>query len=208
MYSSEELRGLFWCLFSKLRSNEGNKYQNNTRVGPETVLHESTYIILFLTRCNKTINDDKNDDHYISSCLARASLARFSFCWWRHNRLLMTSQWPDNCDAITWIVISYLLDIDFIHGEIHDRSCKKTIYPYITGSIPWRGGNRMIPSVSMKSGKLDYWQQTTKHNKTWFVCIILWINIMKCGDMWKLISSGADNMNKTKQSKTKLWPIV
>ena len=24
-----------------------------------------------------------------------------------HNRLLMTSQWPDNCDAITWVVISY-----------------------------------------------------------------------------------------------------
>ena len=25
---------------------------------------------------------------------------------------------------ITWIVISNLLDIDFIHGDIHDRSCK------------------------------------------------------------------------------------
>ena len=31
----------------------------------------------------------------------------------------MTSQWPDNCDAITWIVISNSLDIDFIHGDIH-----------------------------------------------------------------------------------------
>ena len=49
------------------------------------------------------------------------SLARFLFCWWRHNRLLMMSQWPDNCDSITWILISNLLDIDFIHG----RSCKK-----------------------------------------------------------------------------------
>ena len=37
----------------------------------------------------------------------------------------MTSQWPDNCDAITWIVISNSLDIDFIHGDIHGRSCKK-----------------------------------------------------------------------------------
>ena len=55
----------------------------------------------------------------------RVSLARFSFCWWRHNRLLMTSQWPDNCDAITWIVLSNSLDIDFIHGDIHGRSCKK-----------------------------------------------------------------------------------
>ena len=25
-------RGLFWCLFPELRSNEGNKHQNNTRV--------------------------------------------------------------------------------------------------------------------------------------------------------------------------------
>ena len=36
----------------------------------------------------------------------RVSLARFLFCWWRHNRLLMTSQWPNNCGAMTWIVIS------------------------------------------------------------------------------------------------------
>ena len=55
----------------------------------------------------------------------RGSLAQSTFCWWRHNRVLMTSQWPDNCDAITWIVISNSLDIDFIHGDIHGRSCKK-----------------------------------------------------------------------------------
>ena len=60
-------RGLFWCLFPELRSNEGNKHQNNTRVSAETVRHESTYIILFLTRHNKSINDDKNDDLYTSS---------------------------------------------------------------------------------------------------------------------------------------------
>ena len=47
------------------------------------------------------------------------------FCWWRHNRLLMTSQWLDNCDAITWIVISNSLDIDYIHGDTHDRVYKK-----------------------------------------------------------------------------------
>ena len=54
----------------------------------------------------------------------RVSLARFSFCWWRHNQLLMTSQWPDNCHVITWIMISNSLDVDFIHGDIHGRSCK------------------------------------------------------------------------------------
>ena len=55
----------------------------------------------------------------------RVSLARLWFCWWRHNQLLMTSQWPDNHDAITWIVISNSLDTDFIHGDIHGGSCKK-----------------------------------------------------------------------------------
>ena len=50
---------------------------------------------------------------------------RFTFCWWRHNRTLMTSQWPNNCNAITWIVISNLIDNDLFHGDIHGRSCKK-----------------------------------------------------------------------------------
>ena len=130
MYSRGELvyaptRGLFWCTFPELGSNEGNKHQNNTRVSTETVRHESTYIILFLTRHNDSINDAKNEDLH-TSC--RVSLARFMFCWWRHNRLAMTSQWPDNCDAITWMVISNELGVDFIHGDIHDRSCKKVWY--------------------------------------------------------------------------------
>ena len=113
--------GLFWCLFPELRSNEGNKYQNNTRVSAETVRHESTYIISFLTRHNESINEYKTTRF---THRPRVSLARFSFCWWRHHRLLMTSQWPDNCDAITWIMISNSLDIDYIHGDIHGQSCK------------------------------------------------------------------------------------
>ena len=40
--------GLFLCLFPVLRSNEGHKHTNNTRVSAETVRHESTYIIIFL----------------------------------------------------------------------------------------------------------------------------------------------------------------
>ena len=35
--ASTPTRGLFWCLFSELRSNERNTHQNNTRVGTETV---------------------------------------------------------------------------------------------------------------------------------------------------------------------------
>ena len=55
----------------------------------------------------------------------RVSLTCFSFGWWRHNCLLMTSQWPDHCDAITWIMISNSLNIDFILVNIHGLSCKK-----------------------------------------------------------------------------------
>ena len=44
---------LFWCLFPELRSNEGNKHQNNTWVNAETIRHESAYIILFLTWHNE-----------------------------------------------------------------------------------------------------------------------------------------------------------
>ena len=63
------MRGLFWCLF---QSNERNKYQNNTWVGAELVCHESTYIILFLTGHNESINEDRNDDLNTSSpCLTR-----------------------------------------------------------------------------------------------------------------------------------------
>ena len=41
--------------------------------------------------------------------------------WWRHN-------WLGNCDAHTWKIICNLLDLDFIHGDIHGRSCKKHIH--------------------------------------------------------------------------------
>ena len=72
MYSSDELcsaltRGLFLCLFPELRSNEGNKHKNKTRVSAETVRHESTYIILFLTRHNDGNNDDINNDLHTST---------------------------------------------------------------------------------------------------------------------------------------------
>ena len=80
-------RMLFWCLFPQLRSNEGNKHQNNTPVSAETVRHESTYIILFLTRHNESINEDQNGDLYTSSqCLSFRSADDVSIdCWWRYN---------------------------------------------------------------------------------------------------------------------------
>ena len=50
-----------------------------------------------------------------------ASLDLFTFWWWHLN-------WLGNCDAHTWKGIFNSLDIDFIHGDIHDRSFKKFIY--------------------------------------------------------------------------------
>ena len=97
------MRVSFWCLFPELRSNEGNKHQNNTHVGAKTVCHEGTNIILFLTRHDESMNDGKMT---IFTHRPHVSLAQFPFCWWRHKQLLKTSQWPDSWDAITWIAIS------------------------------------------------------------------------------------------------------
>ena len=59
-----------------------NKLQNNTGVSTETVRHESTYIILFLTWHNKSINDDKNND----------------LLQWRHNgHYSVSNHQPHHC---------------------------------------------------------------------------------------------------------------
>ena len=73
MYSRDEL-------FQ--RSQEGYfgvKHQNNSPVSAETVRHKSIYIILFLTRHNESINDNKNGTS--SPCLTHSVFV-----------LLMTSQ--------------------------------------------------------------------------------------------------------------------
>ena len=69
----------------------------------------------------ESTNDDKDDDLHTSlPCLTFSVFV-----------LLMTSQsiaddvTMTKCDAITCIVISNSLDIDFIYGDIHGRSCKK-----------------------------------------------------------------------------------
>ena len=73
----------------ELGSNKGNKHQNNTWVSAETVRRESTYIILFLTRHNKSINDNKNDNLYTSPpCLSLGFCSADDItidCWWHHN---------------------------------------------------------------------------------------------------------------------------
>ena len=63
----------------------------------------------------------------------------------------MASQWPENCDAIIWIMISNSLDIDFIHGDIHGRSCKKS------KSIIMRVLKLFIHTLSSTLQPLTHW---------------------------------------------------
>ena len=113
-------------LFSELRSNEGNKHQNNIRVGAETARHESTYATLFLTRYNESINVKKTT---IFSHRPRVSLVFI---------LLMTSQSIVDDVTLNWQLwrdhvkmIANSSDIDFIHCDLHGRSCKKWTYVFI-----------------------------------------------------------------------------
>ena len=83
-------RVLFWCLFPSLLRNLGNKHQNNTRVSAETVRYEGIYIILFLTRHNDSINNDKKRRslHIIPVSHSRIFRSADDItvdCWWRHN---------------------------------------------------------------------------------------------------------------------------
>ena len=64
MYSGDELfqrsrEGYFGVYFPSCEAKRVINAKNKTRVGTETVRHESTYIILFLTRQNESINDYK-----------------------------------------------------------------------------------------------------------------------------------------------------
>ena len=118
--------GLFRCLYPQLWSKEGNKTANNPQVSPETVHHGSTYIIIILTWQNESMNDHKRSLHIVL-CLTRSGFVLLM----KSQRLLMTSQRLDNCDVITWIMVSRLLDINFIQGDIHSLSCKRCAF------IPW-----------------------------------------------------------------------
>ena len=150
-------RGLFWCLFPELRSNEGNKHQNNARVSPQTVhqrVHTLFYFLHDITNAEITIKTT------IFTHRPRISLAQFSLLITSQSIAdLMTSQWPDKCDAITWIVISNSLDIDFIHGDIHGRSCKKT---HIHFDIMLLIYNRQMP-CSSSGQKTISWSSTSKN---------------------------------------------
>ena len=115
----------FLSLFPQLRSNDGNKHQNNTWVSAWTVLDESTHIIVFLTWDKELITIKMmNFTHrpYISHSLGLHSVDDVTIdCWWHHKYIT----WCHNCGFNTWKVTSNSMDITFIHGHIHRRSCKR-----------------------------------------------------------------------------------
>ena len=75
-------RGLFWYLYPLLLLSSGNEQQNNDFVRTWSVCLDNTYIILFLTWLDESINAITNDDLYISTpCLTHLVYV-----------LLMTSQ--------------------------------------------------------------------------------------------------------------------
>ena len=115
-------RELFWCLFPELRSNKWVHKQCVTRV------HTLFYFWHDITHPQMTIETT------IFTHGPVVSLARFTFSSWRHIRLL-TSQWPDNSEATTRIMISDSLDIDFIHDDVHGRSCNNVLLYYVILSI-------------------------------------------------------------------------
>ena len=104
-----------------------------------------------------------------SHIIPGGSLARLTFCWSRHNRLAMTSQWPDNCDANTWQVIFNSLDIDFIHGYIHGRSCKKESSFQV---ILWHQWWHIITMKYHFSGII--WDDFLISEINWKLCLIFW----------------------------------
>ena len=141
-------RGLFWCLFPFLWSNEipnkGNKHQNNTQVSAETVCHESTYIILFLTRHHDEKNYDKNDDlHTSTPCLTR----------WVYV-LLMTSQSIVDDVTITrqlWSEILLKVSASELGRPLIYRC--PSIYAYLSILCRWNGkhGSICLHTSTIKS---------------------------------------------------------
>ena len=99
MYSSDELfqrsrEGNFCVYFlscEATREINTKITKNNTRVSAETVCDESTYIILFLTRHDVSIND--HNDNCCTTIFPRSHLLGLRSaddvtidCWWRHKK--------------------------------------------------------------------------------------------------------------------------
>ena len=116
----------------------------------------------------------------ISAHHLHVSLARFTFCWWR--QLLMMSQWPDNCDTITWKVISNSLDINFIFGDIHGRVRKIYItYSTVMAKVKHKSNFEFTQDTAYLNLEGNLWDVNYILEKIYYVltslCCILFIAI-------------------------------
>ena len=93
-------RGLFWCFCPSCAATRDQITLEWADKQFVTRVHTLFYFSHVITNPYMTIKTT------IVTHRLRVSPARFTFCWLRHNRLLTTSQWQDNCNAIRRKVIS------------------------------------------------------------------------------------------------------
>ena len=124
MYRSGELFMRSLCYFGVYY----NRHQNNTRVHEQfvTTVHTLYNFLHDIINPYMTIKNDHQASTPSLLCLCSADDITI-YCWWRHSAITR----PDNCDANTWKSKSNSLDIDFIHGHIHDQSYKNLKYTYL-----------------------------------------------------------------------------
>ena len=132
MYSGDELlqrsrEGYFGVYFPSCEA----RGEINTKITFEWALKQFVTRVhtLFFIRLIESINEDKNDDLYTSfPCLTRSVFVLLVTSLSIADDATMTRQlWHDYVDS----------DIDFINGDIHDRSCTKTTFAFSTISNNW-----------------------------------------------------------------------
>ena len=112
-------RGLFWCLFPELCSNEGNKHQNNTRVSAAhkqfvTRVHTLFYFLHDIT--NPWITLKQGSSLRSSVCLTRLLYVLLMTPQSMEDDVTMTTQlWRDNVTSDMWLV----------RYRFYGGSCKK-----------------------------------------------------------------------------------
>ena len=105
---------------------------------------------------------------------------------------LITSEWQDNCDAITWMMIFNSLDIDFINGDIRGWSSKmgilvRSLLKFVPRAwignnsalfqtITWRRTGDKALSDAMQPKLLTHILRSESY---WLVKAYIWLN-RKC----------------------------
>ena len=95
---------------------------------------------------------------------------------------VMKLQLTCNCDARTWKVKSNSLQIDFIHDDIHDRSCKKEWFLFRTWRLcgeRWLRGSQLVWSALTIVVDFSIVNWNKRRNWQW---ICRWIRCLSCNN--------------------------